>query len=61
MLQLRGATYRYAGYARPAIHDVDLELRDGEIVGLVGAERRGQVDDLPRRVRAGAGVDRRAR
>lgn len=42
MLQLRDATYRYAGYARPAIHDVDLELRDGEIVGLVGANDAGK-------------------
>lgn len=42
MLQLRGATYRYAGYARPAIHDVDLELRDGEIVGLVGPNEAGK-------------------
>jgi energy-coupling factor transport system ATP-binding protein len=42
MLQLLGATYRYAGYARPAIHDVDLELHDGEIVGLVGANEAGK-------------------
>lgn len=42
MLQLRGATYRYAGYARSAIHEVDLELRDGEIVGLVGANDAGK-------------------
>jgi energy-coupling factor transporter ATP-binding protein EcfA2 len=42
MLVLRGATYRYAGYARPVIHDVDLELHDGEIVGLVGANEAGK-------------------
>lgn len=42
MLQLSGATYRYAGYARAAIHDVDLELRDGEIVGLVGPNDAGK-------------------
>jgi len=42
MLELRGATYRYAGYARPAIHDIDLTLADGEIVGLVGANEAGK-------------------
>ena len=42
MLVLRGATYRYAGYARPVIHDVDLGLADGEIVGLVGANEAGK-------------------
>ena len=42
MLELTGATYRYAGYARPAIHDVDLRLDDGEIVGLVGANEAGK-------------------
>ncbi len=42
MLELRGVTYRYAGYARPAIHDVELTLADGEIVGLVGANEAGK-------------------
>jgi energy-coupling factor transport system ATP-binding protein len=42
MLQLTGATYRYAGYARPVLHDVDLRLDDGEIVGLVGANEAGK-------------------
>ncbi len=42
MLELRGATYRYAGYARPAIHDVDLRLADGEILGLMGANEAGK-------------------
>jgi energy-coupling factor transporter ATP-binding protein EcfA2 len=41
-LELTSATYRYAGYARPAIHDVDLRLDDGEIVGLVGANDAGK-------------------
>ena len=41
-LELTSATYRYAGYARPAIHDVDLRLDDGEIVGLVGANEAGK-------------------
>jgi energy-coupling factor transporter ATP-binding protein EcfA2 len=42
MLRLSAATYRYAGYARPAIHEIDLELRDGEIVGLVGPNDAGK-------------------
>jgi energy-coupling factor transport system ATP-binding protein len=42
MLVLRGVTYRYAGYARPVLHDIDLELADGEIVGLVGANEAGK-------------------
>ena len=42
MLELRGATYRYAGYARPVLHEVDLALRDGEIVGLVGGTESGK-------------------
>jgi energy-coupling factor transport system ATP-binding protein len=41
-LELTSVTYRYAGYARPAIHDVDLRLGDGEIVGLVGANEAGK-------------------
>jgi energy-coupling factor transport system ATP-binding protein len=42
MLELRDVTYRYAGYARSAIHDVALTLADGEIVGLVGANEAGK-------------------
>lgn len=42
MLELRGVTYRYAGYAKPVLHDVDLALRDGEIVGLVGGNEAGK-------------------
>jgi energy-coupling factor transport system ATP-binding protein len=42
VLELKGATYRYAGYAKPVLHDVDLTLRDGEIVGLVGPNEAGK-------------------
>jgi energy-coupling factor transport system ATP-binding protein len=42
MLQLTGVTYRYAGYARPVLLDVDLRLDDGEIVGLVGPNEAGK-------------------
>jgi energy-coupling factor transport system ATP-binding protein len=42
MLELRGVSYRYAGYARLVLHDIDLVLGDGEIVGLVGANEAGK-------------------
>jgi energy-coupling factor transporter ATP-binding protein EcfA2 len=41
-LRLRDVGYRYAGYARPVLHDVTLELADGEIVGLVGPNDAGK-------------------
>ena len=34
--------YRYAGAVAPALLDVDLELRDGEVVGLAGASESGK-------------------
>jgi energy-coupling factor transport system ATP-binding protein len=42
MLRLSGVGYRYAGYARQVLHDIDLSLADGEIVGLVGANEAGK-------------------
>ena len=42
MLELRNVGYRYAGYARQVLHDVDLTLADGEIVGVVGANEAGK-------------------
>ena len=42
MLVLSGVSYRYAGYAKPVLHDVDLTLADGEIVGVVGANESGK-------------------
>lgn len=42
MLELRGVTYRYAGYARLVLHEVNLALRDGEIVGLIGGNDAGK-------------------
>jgi energy-coupling factor transport system ATP-binding protein len=42
MLELRGVTYRYAGYAAPVLHDIDLTLVNGEIVGLIGANEAGK-------------------
>lgn len=42
MLELRGVSYRYPGYARAALAGVDLVVGDGEIVGLVGANEAGK-------------------
>jgi energy-coupling factor transporter ATP-binding protein EcfA2 len=42
MLRLREVSYRYAGYARPVLHDVSLDLASGEIVGLVGPNEAGK-------------------
>ena len=42
MLRLDGVGYRYAGFARPVLHDIDLTLDDGEIVGVVGANEAGK-------------------
>jgi energy-coupling factor transporter ATP-binding protein EcfA2 len=42
VLGLNGVGYRYAGYATPVLHDIDLALADGEIVGVVGANESGK-------------------
>ena len=42
MLTLEAVGYRYAGAARASLHDVSLELRDGEVLGLVGASESGK-------------------
>lgn len=41
-LTLRGVGYRYPGTSRAAIDEIDLELRDGEVVGLVGPSEAGK-------------------
>lgn len=41
-LVLAGVGYRYAGSRRPSLLDIDLELRDGTVVGLVGASESGK-------------------
>jgi energy-coupling factor transporter ATP-binding protein EcfA2 len=42
MLQLESVTYRYAGAPRPSLLQISLELRDGEVIGLVGASEAGK-------------------
>jgi energy-coupling factor transport system ATP-binding protein len=42
MLGLHGVGYRYAGYAAEVLHEIDLSLADGEIVGVVGANEAGK-------------------
>ncbi len=42
MLTFEGVSYRYAGAERVSLRDVDLELHDGEVVGLVGANESGK-------------------
>jgi energy-coupling factor transporter ATP-binding protein EcfA2 len=42
VLELSGVSYRYAGYANEVLHEVDLRLADGEIVGLVGPNEAGK-------------------
>ncbi|HET7029174.1 MAG TPA: ABC transporter ATP-binding protein [Candidatus Limnocylindrales bacterium] len=42
MLELAGVSYRYAGYAKEVLHEVDLRLDRGEIVGLVGPNEGGK-------------------
>jgi energy-coupling factor transport system ATP-binding protein len=42
MLRLEQVSYRYAGYAKSVLHDIDLTLADGEIVGVVGANEAGK-------------------
>ena len=41
-LALSGVGYRYAGSRRPSLLDIDLELRDGTVMGLVGASESGK-------------------
>lgn len=42
MLRLRHVGYRYPGHAQAVLHDIDLTIGDGEIVGLVGPNEAGK-------------------
>jgi energy-coupling factor transport system ATP-binding protein len=41
-IRLDGVGYRYAGATGAALLDIDLELRDGEVLGLAGASEAGK-------------------
>ena len=41
-IAVSGVGYRYAGARTPTLVDIDLELRDGEVVGLAGASESGK-------------------
>ena len=41
-LTLEKVSYRYAGAATPSLRDIDIALRDGEVLGLVGASESGK-------------------
>jgi len=42
MLELEAVAYRYPGSARDALRGIDLRLKDGEVVGLVGPSEAGK-------------------
>ncbi len=42
MLVIERVSYRYAGAARASLHDLDLSLADGEVLGIVGASGAGK-------------------
>ena len=42
MLVAEGLVYRHAGAPGPSLRGIDLELRDGEVVGLVGPNDAGK-------------------
>jgi len=42
MLTLAGVSYRYAGAGAPSLKAIDLEIADGEVVGVVGANEAGK-------------------
>ncbi len=42
MLELVDVSYRYPGYARQVLRELNLRIEDGEIVGLVGANESGK-------------------
>ena len=41
-LSLAGVGYRYAGATRPSLLDVDLDLPDGTVIGVVGPSESGK-------------------
>ena len=42
MLTLEAVTYRHAGAPRPSLRGMDLDVGDGEVVGVVGPNEAGK-------------------
>jgi energy-coupling factor transporter ATP-binding protein EcfA2 len=42
MITLESLSYRHAGAPRPSLRDVSLELHDGEVLGVAGANEAGK-------------------
>jgi len=42
MFELRSVSYRYPGFARPVLEDVNLTIAEGEIVGVAGPNGAGK-------------------
>jgi energy-coupling factor transporter ATP-binding protein EcfA2 len=42
VIRLESVAYRYAGASRASIREIDLELPDGQVVGLAGASESGK-------------------
>ena len=42
MIEVRGVTIRYDGAARPALHDVDLAVDEGELLLVAGRTGAGK-------------------
>lgn len=42
MLALQEATYRYPGAIQPSLHEINLQVPDGQAVGVVGAGESGK-------------------
>ncbi len=42
MIRLEAVGYRYAGATRASLHGIDIELPDGQVVGLAGASESGK-------------------
>jgi energy-coupling factor transporter ATP-binding protein EcfA2 len=41
-ISLRGVGYRYAGATGPSLLEIDLDLADGEVIGVAGASESGK-------------------
>ena len=42
LIELRGVSFQYRAQSAPTLHDIDLEIRRGEKIGIVGASGSGK-------------------